>query len=448
MKRIRTIILISLFILVVFGSFIPEASAKFILGKALCNPSPEAIREAKTYDAFTIGQKIDLSPTEGLTKAMRVENTIGKVHSEAAVSSLFNFDIYLNEVRGMNQTAGKTFEESFRRSFNKTMTRRGGNYFAENTAILGKTHDSTDLLILEKKTNIVKLKVQQKLSYEEAIDAIFDVKYQDCIILIPSDQLQYLKDHLDEFRPEKRKKIVESIFVKKKFGSFNLCKLTDNVLGVRAKSKVYYHEATQRMYKRFFNKTSDEVITDLSRAIRNLDEIITKGNKVYKVSDLIKEYSIRKITNPKIINPQIESALRAARFAKFVKVGNRVVGVAGAIWDIGYGVYMFYDAESQFEKGLLDVDLSNYKKILGVVQIGVGVLGLVAVFSPDPFSKVATPVIIAVGVLVAALDMWIDHIQAQRIAARQRLIERLDAQDRPRAIREFLIKKMNTQCAL
>ena len=153
MKRIRTIVLISLFILVVFGSFISDASAKFILGKALCNPSPEAIREARTYNAFTIGEKIDLSPTVGMTKARHIEKTVGKVHGETVIKAGFKFEPYI-KLRGEKSVAGKNFEESYPRSFNNQKIKLGTMELrAENTAVLGKSHDSADLLFYDKKTN-------------------------------------------------------------------------------------------------------------------------------------------------------------------------------------------------------------------------------------------------------------------------------------------------------
>ncbi|MDO4856619.1 MAG: hypothetical protein Q4A17_01580 [Thermoguttaceae bacterium] len=436
MKRIKQIIGISLFAFVFLGSFINNASARstFSLGKALCNPTTSAIQEAKTFNAFTVGQKVDLSPTFGLTKRMRVEKTIGRVHAKTVIKAGLDFDNYL-KIRGLNSTAGKTFEESYRRSFNNMMTRQNGNFFIENTATLGKPHDSADLLVINKTTNQVELKIQQKLSADLAMDAITNPKniekYKDCdFILTTSDQLEYIKRHLPK-DPVKRKVIEEAL---------ESGRLTDKVLDVQAKSMNFYQEATERMYKQYFNNLKDEIATELSKAIRNGEEFIIIEGKTFYVDEALEIYR-----ESKTVSPEIEAALRKVRFWKNV---NTVVGVAGSILDIGNGIYMIYNAESQFEKGLLDADLSNYKKMLGVVQIGVGVVGLVMVFSPDPFSKIAAPVVVVVGVVVAALDMWIDHIQAQRVAARQRLMERVAAQDRPRAIRELLIKDMNIQCAL
>lgn len=438
MKHINKKTILSLSMLVVFwGSCLNTAFARLSspLGEALCKPSSSAIQQAKSaFNEFKIGQHVDLSPTSGLTKAMRVEKTIGKVQGHTVVKAGFSFDTYLNKLRGLNATAGKTFEESFRRSFNNMMTREKGLFFIESTAALGNPHDAADLLLINKLTGNCEMKIQQKLSASAAKNAILHPeKYKDCIILTASDQLEYINNHLPK-DPVKRKMIEDAI---------STGRLTDSIYGVEAKSMGYYQEATRRMYIRSFNNVSDKMASTLSRAIRNGEELIDTGKNLYRVDEAIRIYRASNI-----VKPEIEAALCAARFTKLVRVGNTVIGIAGSVIDIGYGVYMIYNAETQFQKGLLDADLYNYKKALGVVQIGVGVVGLVMLFSPDPFTKIAAPIVVVVGVLVAALDMWIDYIQAQRVAAHQRMIDRIEAQDRPRAIRQLLIREMNIQCAL
>lgn len=402
--------------MVAFGSFIPDASAKFILGKALCNPSPEAVKEASVYNTFAVGQKVDLSPAAGLTRVMLSEKAVGRVH-EKTVNAGFNFDNYL-KIRGLDSTAGKTFEKSFGQSFNNMMTRRNQNFFIESTALLGNPHDSADLLVINRTTNRVELRIQQKLSASLAMDAVTNPqnmkKYKDCnYILTTPDQLEYIKQHLPK-NLVKRKAIEDALASGR---------LTDRILGVQAESMNFYRKAANNLYKPTFNKMSKSML--LVNIKRTLFFIIDKSS-TETIQDLLPFFK-----------------------AIPLKAFSTASDVSFSLCDIGYGVYLVYNAQSQFEKGLLDSDLSDYKKLLGVVQIGFGVLGLVAAFSPDPFSKVAAPIIVmAVGVLVAALDMWIDHIQTQRIAARQRLMERVAAQDRPRAIRELLIKDMNIHCVL
>lgn len=504
MKSIKQIITVSLFTFIFLGSFIADnASAKFTnpLGEALCNPSLSAIKDAKAYNAFKVGQRVDLSSTFNLTKTMRVEKVVGSVHGATVAKAGFDYSTYLNKIRGLNQTAGKIFEESFCRSFNRSM--KNGNCFVENTAILGKSHDSADLLVINKATQKVEFKIQQKLSADLAIDAITNPKniekYKDCkYILTTSDQLEYIKMHLHRYSAEKRQLLEKAIQDER---------LTDNILGIHAKRMDHYQDLTKRIYKPIFNKMREKMVADLSSAIQRGEDFIMMEGKPFSVEKALDLYRNSKIFNTEIeaalrevgkvsegmyklyfdeisdevadalakairkgeefvflegktfyvddaieiyrgsktVSPEIESALRKVQRMKNF---NKIVGIAGSILDIGQGFYMIYSAQSQFEKGLLDADLSNYKKMLGVVQIGVGVVGLVMVFSPDPFSKIAAPVVVVVGVLVAALDMWIDHIQAQRVAARQRMMERITAQDRPRAIRELLIKDMNIQCAL
>ena len=454
----KRIVIISLSVLaMLLGSCFNTVSAKLTspFGEACGKPSTAAIQQAKeSYNVYKIGQHVDLSPAQVLTKAMRVEKTIGKVHGQTVLKAGFSFDTYLYKLRGLNATAGKTFEESFRRSFNNMMTRQNGNYIIEATAALGNPHDAADLLVLDKQGNCV-MKVQQKLSAKAAVNSIIHPektitingtnitinKYEDCKILIPSDQLKKINSDLlngtNKYIPKdpvQRKMIQEAV---------DSHILTDTIYGVKAKSMEYYQEATKRMYTHTFNNISDEMAAKLSRAIRNGEEFIVTGKSFYRVEEAI---SICRANN--VVKPEIEAAIRSARFTKFVRVSNTVIGVAGSLIDVGYGVYMIYNAESQFQKGLLDSDLSNYKKTLGAIQIGVGVVGLVMVFSPEPFSKIAAPIVVVVGVLVAALDMWIDYIQAQRVAARQRMIDRIKAQDQPRAIRELLIRDMNVQCAL
>lgn len=448
MERINKKILISLSLLVFFvGSYYKIASAKSSIGEAICKPSPSAIPQAKNaFNEFKIGQYVDLLPTSEFTKVMRVEKTIGKVHGQTVLKAGFSFDTYLYKLRGLNATAGKTFEESFRRSFNNMMTRQNGNYLIEATAVLGNPHDAADLLVIDKQTGKCVMKVQQKLSAKAAVNAILNPdKYKDCTILTTSDQLRDIKLDLESSTnkyvpkdPIKRQKIYDAIYKNEKNGVV----LTDIIHGVKAKSMEYYQEATKRMYTRTFNNISDEMVSKLSRAIRNGEEFIDTGKSFYRVEEALRIYS----TN-NVVKPEIEAAIRSARFTKFVRVSNTIVATAGSLIDVGYGVYMIYNAESQFQKGLLDADLSNYKKTLGAIQIGVGAVGLAMIFSPDPFSKIAAPIVVVVGVLVAAIDMWIDYIQAQRVAARQRLIERVKDK-RPEAIRELLLRDMELKCAL
>ena len=445
MKRIVKLI-ISFFVFVMFwGSCLDTASAKLansnLVGKALCNPTSEVIQQAKeSFNTYKVGQYVDLSPSSDLTNVIRVEKTIGKVHGQTVLKAGFSFDTYLYKLRGLNATAGKTFEESFRRSFNNMMTRQNGNYLIETTAALGKPHDSADLLVINKFTGKCELKIQQKLSAKAAVKAIINNKYDDCVLLIPSDQLNGIKSDLlngtHKYIPKdsnKRKLIQQAIYKNR---------IASAIYGVQAKSMRYYQEATKRMYSRVFNHISDKIAGNLSRAIRSGEDIIGIGKHVYRIEEAIKIYRASGI-----INHEIEAAIRTAKFNKFKFIGQRALGYVAGVFDIGYGVYMIYDANSKYHKGLLDADLANYKKILGGVQIAVGVIEIVAESFPL-VEPIVTPIVIVVSIAIVAIDMWIDHIQAQRMAARQRLIERVETKAHPDAIHQWLIRDMERQCAL
>lgn len=450
-----TKLIISFFVFsMLWGSCLNTASAKHsnsnLLGRALCNPTTEAIQQAKEYSAFKIGGVLDLSPAKGLTNTMRLEKTVGRVKQGTVLKALLDWDTYINKLRGVDQTAGKIFEESYCRAFNRAM--RKGPFFAETTAMLGRPGDAADLLIYEKQSNKLVCKAQQKLSAKEAIKAILNpkqsAKYKDCIILVPSDQLDYIKNHLRYYSPEKQEMLRKALYSSEKFGSVQSPKLTDNILGESTRIKSFYQNAT-KLYRPAFNRICNEMLPEVTRAIREGSEFITKGKFVRSTVEFIDMYKAGDV-----VIPEIEKALRLAPKIKNPVVpkipkslGSRVLGYAVGVFDVGYGVYMIYDAESKFQRRMLDADLRNYKKLLGIVQIGVGVVEIVAE-SIIVIEPIVTPVVIVVSIAIVALDMWIDYIQSQRVVARRHLIDRVTTRERPEAIRQLLIHEMDIQCAL
>ncbi len=120
---------------------------------------------------------------------------------------------------------------------------------------------------------------------------------------------------------------------------------------------------------------------------------------------------------------QVIRSSSAIRFKNFLNTGGKVLGFAGAAFDIGLSTYLIYDTNVAYSQYELDTDIYAWKMIVETIQLGAGIVGFAALLSPDPFSKIATPIVVIVAIGAAIIDSWLTSIQEERNRNIRRMIE-------------------------
>jgi len=180
---------------------------------------------------FHKSQRIDFSLADSFSRQERLKITIGI--NDTTLKKVGSARRYIRK-RNISTIAGKLFEESYVRKFQREFARKKPEFRLENTALLGKPHDPADLVLTRQ--GIIIEKYQQKLSFGEAIKALRESKYSDSVILVPRDVYKKLK-------------ISRSLIVQDAIKSG---RLTDCVLGVSTDTSFRYKTETNRFIRRVY----------------------------------------------------------------------------------------------------------------------------------------------------------------------------------------------------
>lgn len=138
-------------------------------------------------------------------------------------------------------------------------------------------------------------------------------------------------------------------------------------------------------------------------------------------------------------------AAKTLSSAKFVKIGNVVYKIGGAVviaggaLDMGYGVHKYYTAHQRYLAGELDWDIAAGKKVLAVGHVILGsggvTVGVLLLVAPEPvFTKVAGVILVVAGatylIVDYVLDNYLEKLQAKRTLQRQETLARISWQER------------------
>lgn len=456
MNTKKRLLLIPICLLTILVSTNAIAKNVFCLGNAISTGSRQAIQETSqsAYNAFSIGDYLNPKQLPTISKKERLIKTVGRIKTDTMIKSCFDYETYLYKIRGMKQTAGKLFEESFLRAFNSASKLSDKSITIESTAILGKPHDSADLLVRNKITGKIVDKLQLKVGYQGALNAVAKesdiIKYADCKILVP-------KDIYEKLVATNKKNILNGSILtnpksQKLYNALESGKIIYKYDDVAAKSLAWYENLTKRHIKSAYNniKKAIQEALDLSK-----ESIVLYGSVVSIVNIKNSEEALDQLKRnaqfvAKVSKEAEETAEKAlsktARLVLFY-CGTSIT-VIGSGADVAYGVHMIYDANYQYNMGALDYDLACYKQALGVTQTALGIAGVYLLYSPDPVTKILAPVVIVVGLAVVAIDMWIDYIQAQRNAARMQLRHQIARRCKPEAVDRLLRQQIELSLAL
>ncbi len=135
---------------------------------------------------------------------------------------------------------------------------------------------------------------------------------------------------------------------------------------------------------------------------------------------------------------QVIRSSAAIRFKSFLNTGGKVLGFAGAAFDIGLSMYLIYDTNVAYSQYELDTDIYAWKMVVETVQLSAGVVCFAALLAPEAFSKIAVPIAAVVAIGAAIIDSWLTSIQEQRNRNIRRMIEYSDLDTHHACIAEIL----------
>ncbi|MDO4629395.1 MAG: hypothetical protein Q4C70_09450 [Planctomycetia bacterium] len=329
-----------------------------------------------------------------------IQKTIGSV-SEKAVRKTKNFSHYmsLNE-KGFT---GKGFEALTVLKYQKKI----GFQQLLPTAVLGDPHHVADLLLFDKRGKVVS-EFQLKAGKKIAISALSDKRYDKCIILTHPETMESIQKELTQkiFQAQRRR-----VELSQKWKSVKNAiisgRLTDHVNSMVVPSRYESLKFTRKVKKIQYNELRKNIF-DSSHVIKRINSL---------------------------------SAPR--QFNILVGLGKKIAGDTASLLDVLLGVRRIWQAEGQFNQGILDYDLASYKKIIGMIQVGVGAISLAMIFTPEPITKIVALVAITVGIVVEVIDCWINYIQVKRNDMRKRLFQRISTRERVNAVRQLLLKNIS-----
>ena len=187
-----------------------------------------------------------------------------------------------------------------------------------------------------------------------------------------------------------------------------------------------------------------KVIQDLNRYCNNIDAV-PNPNYVRTFASAT-ENSVKNVAG-KAANVivytekeglQVIRSSAAVRFKSFLNTGGKVLGFAGAVFDIGLSMYLIYDTNVAYSQYELDTDIYAWKMVVETVQLSAGVVCFAALFAPEAFSKIAVPIAVVVAIGAAIIDSWLTSIQEQRNRNIRRMIEYSDLDTHHACIAEIL----------
>jgi len=311
--------------------------------------------------------------------------TAGRVSRKAFAKYHGNFDKYLDA--SLKTRRGKVFEEMFASYLNSLQASRNGKMLFVPTAAINSPQNSVDILGLGRRGKVFE-KYQLKMSAKQALDAVNSTKYLGQKIVIPEDQLDFIKSQLN-----KRK-------INAKRRGINISSDWANI-----------ENSIQSGYLIGFSNTS-QISAETQRYLKKEFDLIAATE-----------------SNEKAIAQAVFSSEKAGAQATAKPIGKlsklQVLGKCIVLADYALNVVTFASELGSFMNGDLDGRVFAGKTGLKAVQI---YLGYVALADLEPFSKAATTVFILA--LVAA-DFGMDAINSAIIEPRKAYTARILAEIEP-----------------
>jgi hypothetical protein len=364
-------------------------------------PASAELIARRCRDRFPLGALLKDPVTPDLAYRELLKRTAGRVR-EGAVRKYQDFATYLDS--NLSGRAGLVFEASEAYRANRLLKQAGSEARIIVTAVEGARDDAADLVLWV--NNRVKQRFQLKAGGKAAWDALGDSRYAELTIVTHPEELEWLR------RESNKQKLANKPL------SGRYARLDEALKSGRLTDEIV---PGQKVLSR--RSTDQKTVNLLSR---QWDEVAA---------------GIDHLAQSRLTTPLVKASLRATKFA--TKAGARLIDIgtsfaAGA--DFVFAGYGYYDTISRYRAGQLDHDLMVGKMVVHTGEMGVGTVGVILLFFPEPTgaTKVAGVVVIGVSVAFGGADISLDMIAAARTKARQQLLMKIDREQRYQVVLERL----------
>jgi len=251
-------------------------------------PTVAHAQAATANGVLEVGSRIPTSVIPSSSLDDLLTETAGRVRGEM-VTKYGDFDSYWKTVRASRE--GKAFEAIVSDTVNHRNAATGVGRRLRTTASLGFPSDPCDLVELDKSGRVIR-RIQAKLGYPGALDALSDVKYTGMDILVDQDTLDALKQKLvrEQTRATLRGTQLPPKFraVEEALGSGRL--LNRLPCGAPLPTRSHISRTTERHARRLWNgaakvlaRVGQEVASRSPKSAARVAEKVAKTAKVAKV---------------------------------------------------------------------------------------------------------------------------------------------------------------------